>query len=200
MAGKRKTTKKAEEIAALADELIIEEDEIEEVEGVEDFEEDYRPRRRKRRKKKNLLPFFVLFALVGLTWYIVNYKKNNDTKADTKTPVVQKTQKEIKANEQIFNKVKKLIIVPEETPEIIKLEEENLAQIKKIYPFFVLAEADDRLLIFPKSRRAILYRPSRNILVNVGPIVINLPTNQAKPENKVEKEKINSNKSDKKDN
>lgn len=63
----------------------------------------------------------------------------------------------------------KLIILPQgETPALATVT--NAATLAAQQPFFVNAQNGDDLLVYPKAAEAILYSPSRNIIVNVGPI------------------------------
>ncbi len=65
--------------------------------------------------------------------------------------------------------VGKLILLPkDETPVLAKIT--NAKKLATQQPFFTNAKDGDELLIFQKSARAIIYSPSRNIIVNVGPI------------------------------
>ncbi len=69
----------------------------------------------------------------------------------------------------IVDKVGKHIMLPSgETPEVSTVEgASDLAS----QPFFQNVKDGDKILIYPKAARIIIYRPSENILVNVGPIV-----------------------------
>lgn len=86
-----------------------------------------------------------------------NIKKNPNqvTKAETDALVAQ---------------VSKLINLPgDETPTIATvLDKEKL----KDQPFFAGAENGDKILIFTKAKKAVIFRPSQNRLINVGPIAI----------------------------
>lgn len=65
----------------------------------------------------------------------------------------------------LVEKVGKLIDLPSEKPQVAIVKDAEI--VKKSEPFFVNVENGDRLLMY--SDRVILYRPSDNKLVNVGP-------------------------------
>ncbi len=69
----------------------------------------------------------------------------------------------------ITDKVRKLIILPNETPAIAEIKDKTkLTQ----QAFFANAENGDQLLIYAKSRKAYIYREKDNILVNVDSVDI----------------------------
>ncbi len=93
----------------------------------------------------------VLLALgFGACWFIFDGFRNQDD------PAV------------ILEKVGKHLILPNETPEITTIEQAGELNAQ---PFFSGVKDGDKILIYPKAARIIIYRPSDNILVNVGPIV-----------------------------
>ena len=68
--------------------------------------------------------------------------------------------------EQVISDVAKIYDLPTD-------EEPTLATVsdtKKLadQPFFAKAQQDDRVLFFPKSKKAILYRPSTNKIIEVS--------------------------------
>lgn len=72
------------------------------------------------------------------------------------------------ATKEILDKVGKLIILPQD-------EEPTIATVTdpeklKDQPFFQKAQKDDKVLIYTKNKKAILYRPSSNQIVDVAPI------------------------------
>jgi len=76
-----------------------------------------------------------------------------------------------KAIKDLEDKIGKLIILPNETPTVA-----TILDAKKLIaeqPFYAGAENGDQLLVYPKSQKAIIYSPSRNVLVNVGPVYFN---------------------------
>ncbi len=86
-----------------------------------------------------------------------NIKKNPNQVAQAET-------------EALVAQVGKLIDLPkDETPTVATvLDKEKL----KDQPFFSNAQNGDKILIYTKAKKAIVYRPSANKLINVGPIAI----------------------------
>jgi hypothetical protein len=72
--------------------------------------------------------------------------------------------------DQLVEQVSKLIDLPkDETPTVATiLDKEKL----KDQPFFANAQNGDKILIYTKAKKAIIFRPSQNKLINVGPIAI----------------------------
>lgn len=67
------------------------------------------------------------------------------------------------------------ILLPEgETPLVATIT--DAATLREEQPFYQNAEDGDQLLIYGQSLRAILWSPSRDIIINVGPV--ELPTEQ----------------------
>lgn len=69
-------------------------------------------------------------------------------------------------------KASSLIIMPtEEVPVVAHVS--DASALRNAQAFYKNVENDDVLLIYSVAQRAILYRPSTHILVNVGPIYLN---------------------------
>jgi len=74
----------------------------------------------------------------------------------------------------LIDKVGKLIKLPEgEIPTVATIS--NLERLKA-QPFFARAKVGDRLLIFNQAKKAVLYDPVENKIVEVGPLIIPTPT------------------------
>lgn len=69
----------------------------------------------------------------------------------------------------LISKVGKLIELPDEEPTIATVVDPVALQSQ---PFFANAQKDDKVLIYPKAQKAILYSPSRNKIIEVGPVII----------------------------
>ncbi len=79
----------------------------------------------------------------------------------------------------LINKVSKIMLLPaNEQPSLANID--DLSSLKT-QPFFVNAMVGDKLLVFNTSKVAILYRPSENKIIQVGPINVNPPSQSAQP-------------------
>ena len=74
--------------------------------------------------------------------------------------------------EQVLTQVGRLIILPqgEEPVMATVVDAEALA---KEQPFYANAINGDKVLVYLQNKQAIIYSPERDIIVNVGPVVIN---------------------------
>lgn len=110
-----------------------------------------------------ILPFIALAAFGG--YY---FKQYNELK---KTPI---TAEQAAADEEsrVLEAVSKLYDVPkDEKPQIAAVKDKEV--LKKENPvFFDKVENGDRLLLYQKAQLALLYRPSTNQLIKVGPLQV----------------------------
>lgn len=78
---------------------------------------------------------------------------------------------------QILREVGQLIqLPPNETPTMATIS--NAAAVKQSQPFLANAENGDVLIVYANAREALLYRPSTNKLIAVGPVNNNPPADQ----------------------
>lgn len=90
-------------------------------------------------------------------------KKKVDALSNPQEAARQETQKTIDA-------VGKLIELPSnETPTIATITDKDKL---KEQAFFAKAENNDKVLIYPQAKKAILYRPSTNKVIEVGAVNI----------------------------
>jgi hypothetical protein len=69
----------------------------------------------------------------------------------------------------ILKKVAALIQLPtDESPTMATIN--DAAAAKKVQPFLTNAENGDVLIVYPNAKTALLYRPSTNKLIAVGPV------------------------------
>lgn len=101
----------------------------------------------------------LILGIVAFYFYnqYQNIKKNPNQVAKAET-------------EALVAEVSKLIDLPkDETPTVATvLDKDKL----KDQPFFANAQNGDKILIYTKAKKAIIYRPKENKLINVGPIAI----------------------------
>ena len=104
----------------------------------------------------------IIILVLGLYYYL-QYQKNQQI---LKNPLLA-SQKE---QETLIANVAKLTDLPNEQPTIAKVSDITKLQGQ---PFFQKAKNGDYVLIYSKSEEAILYDPTENKIVQIGPININ---------------------------
>jgi cell division protein FtsB len=78
---------------------------------------------------------------------------------------------------QLTEKVGNLVVLPNETPTLATVNDP--AKLKD-QAFFAQAEKGDKVLIFTQAKRAILYRPSTNKVIESAPVNIGDSSSQSK--------------------
>jgi len=120
----------------------------------------------RRRGGSNLIKIgviIVVVALVGVvTWQFIEMGRlrNPDHSAEQAT-------REARA---LKEQVSKLMQLPDEDATVATVQDASRLSGQD---FFKDAENGDKVLIFTIARRAVIYRPSTNMIINSGPIVIN---------------------------
>lgn len=114
----------------------------------------------------NRIGLFILFLLallfVGTTTFY--YRENSRLRNNSE----QAAQESIM---ELVNTVSKLIILPQgETPTVATVTDPE--KLKKEQSFFVNASAGDKILIYTGARKAFMYNPTLNKIIEVAPIVI----------------------------
>jgi len=69
---------------------------------------------------------------------------------------------------KVQNEVSKLMILPDEEALVSSVDD---ADATRQQPFFAQVENGDHVLIFVQAAKIVIYRPSTNKIINVGPIV-----------------------------
>ena len=116
----------------------------------------------KRRKffRPGIVIFLLILALTAAGITIFLLAKDLNTKTDSQSE---------NAGLAVKSKVEKLMYLPNETPQVMTME--NADEVKKNNPFFKDVQNGDQILIFLADSRVVIYRESENKIVNVGPIV-----------------------------
>ncbi len=110
-------------------------------------------------KKNLLLVSLVVLIFAGGVLYVQNEKKKI-----SENPQLAANQD----IEKVVAKVSKLIELPEnETPTLATVSDKEKL---KDQPFFKNAQNGDKVLIYQDAKKAILYRPSTNKIIEVAPI------------------------------
>lgn len=110
-------------------------------------------------RKINLLfvgTVVVLLVAAGLFWYV--QQKSGNSQVAAKNEV-----------QQVVAAVGKLMQLPNEDVTIATVSDVTKLSAQ---PFFKYAQNGDKVLIYTASKKAILYRPSVNKIIDVGPITL----------------------------
>lgn len=121
------------------------------------------------------LPHQTLAALVLLFFLIIAYGSWRYIQAARELAEIKINPAKIQ--ELSRNENKKIVEAVGKLMELPKGEEPTVAIVSNVerlknQPFFALAQNDDRVLIFTNAKRAILYRPATNKIIDVAPINI----------------------------
>lgn len=134
-----------------------------------------RERRFKLGKLKALVPRLSLtwvFTLIALSFGLFMFVQFHEAKAKLQPEAASKKQ-----ISSLVGKVSKLAVIPQdETPTIITVL--NASKVNN-QTFYQDAKDGDKVLVFNQKKRAILYRPSTNQIVNIAPVVVS-PTEDTK--------------------
>lgn len=112
----------------------------------------------------------LLIGSLSGAFYFYQEAKNLQTQTpqDQDPAVVAKQE-----SEELVEKVGKLIMLPEgETPTIATVTD---PQKLKDQPFFANAKKGDKVLLYTEAKKAFLYDPIANKLIDVGPLNLTAP-------------------------
>ncbi len=105
-----------------------------------------------------------VLALIPSYYFYTKYQKANNLLKNPQQVSVEQTK-------SVVEKVGKLIVLPkDETPSLASVQDKTKL---KDQPFFKNAVNGDKLLLYIKAKKAILYRESTNKIIEVAPININ---------------------------
>lgn len=110
---------------------------------------------------------FVILVMVATGGYLAYraYATPDDANDISSEQAAKETQ-------ALLERVGTLILLPaDETPVIYEVNDPAILISQQ--PFFAGAAQGDKLIIYPNAVKAILYSPSKHVLINVGPITFN---------------------------
>lgn len=124
----------------------------------------------KRQKQLILwLIIIILFiAAIGTAAYYIKryHESQQQVKKLSSNPTLTAQQQQ----QNLINEVGKLAVLPTgETPTIATVT--DITKLKD-QPFFANAKNGDKVLIYTQAKKAYLYRPSTNKLINIAPVNI----------------------------
>lgn len=112
-------------------------------------------------RKKKIVAIALVVLAVTAVWYFMRAAQTPEEKA------AQELAAAIVA-------VEKLMILPEGDEPVLATITDAAALIAQ-QPFFAGSINGDQLLLYPKNSKAIIYSPSRSVVVNAGPIETGAP-------------------------
>lgn len=113
------------------------------------------------RRRSSILLVLVIILAAGCVFFYAQYRAAQDKVESAKSG--QSAQAK-----DVIRTVGKIAIVPtDETPTIATVT--NVEKIKG-QEFFVNAKNGDKVLVYAKQKKAILYRPSTNQIVNINTV------------------------------
>lgn len=119
-----------------------------------------------------ILGAFVGVVLLGFGVYKYVALRSEVVKLRSLPQAAQEATKE--ENARIIDQVKKLINVPtDETPTVATVSD---SEKLKNNAFFANAQNGDKVLIYTTTKKAIIFRPGENKIIEVGPISIGTPS------------------------
>jgi type II secretory pathway pseudopilin PulG len=113
-----------------------------------------------------IIIIILLIGLAFLGWQYNKARQDNKKLADPQV-AVQRDAQELKT------KVGQLVELPNEQPTIATVNDVTKLQNQQ---FFAKAQNGDKVLIFKEAKRAVLYRPSTNKVIESAPV--NIGTSQ----------------------
>ena len=118
---------------------------------------------RKKMSLKKIIAIIVIVAIIAIAAkYIMKMGAGDD--------VAQQQEETVALLQQIGSRM----MLPDEQPIVATVNE--AAKLISEQAFYAGVQDGDKLVIFPRSQKAVLYSPSREIIVNAGPFIINNST------------------------
>ena len=108
--------------------------------------------------KRNSIVILFVVLLIACIYFFVQYRKLS------RTPDVIAKEK----TAEVIKKISELAIVPND-PGAVLATVTDITKLKDQH-FFANAQNGDQIVIFPSVMKAVLYRPSINRIVDIGPL------------------------------
>jgi len=118
---------------------------------------------------KGLIAALVILLIATTFTAIYYYQKAS---AAPKTIEDSQAALQVEVNTLLENVGKLIVLPPDEKPVIATVADPTKLQGQ---PFFANAQIGDKVIIYPEARKAILYNPESNKIVEVAPLNIGQP-------------------------
>lgn len=121
--------------------------------------------RRKRPTTRTLLVAVLVVVLAGgLVYTGMRYQQSREEVARLSDP----TEAAKAETDKLIQQVSNLVELPQnETPTVATVADKDKLAAQ---PFFVNAQNGDKVLIYTQAKKAVLYRPSTNKVIEVAPV------------------------------
>ena len=129
------------------------------------------------RKKRGSVPkwlgrilLFLLF-LSALAVAFVFYSYETVSKNTDRIILFEKGSAMKNNPDGLITSVQRHILLPsDEKPSVATII--NVEQLKKSQPFYMNAHNGDKLLIYFQAKKAVIYDPMKDIIINIGPLIL----------------------------
>ncbi|KKT36061.1 MAG: hypothetical protein UW22_C0045G0011 [Candidatus Gottesmanbacteria bacterium GW2011_GWB1_44_11c] len=108
---------------------------------------------------------FLILSMIGIGSGVYFYRQYRTSEEKLKNP----NQAAKQESKELMKRVGKLMILPFEEAQVATIADAET--LKKTQAFFQDAKDNDKLLIFPDAKKAIIYRPTANVIINVAPFI-----------------------------
>ncbi|MFA6081414.1 MAG: hypothetical protein WC741_03320 [Patescibacteria group bacterium] len=112
------------------------------------------------KNNKLYLVIILLIAVLPSLYFYTKYEKAQN--------IVNSLDKNTDETKLLIDKIGNLMVLPKNEVPIVATVSDKKKLINQ--PFFQIAENGDKVLIYSKSKKAILYRPGINKIIDVAPI------------------------------
>jgi len=119
-----------------------------------------------------LAVIIVIFLIAGFAWVYHSYSQAAKRAQNYTNSVLDKQKTDAQNELQIMiDKIGKHILLPTgETPALATVM--NAGTLSKDQPFYKDAQNGDKVLVYFTAKKAFLYDPNRDIIINVGPLIL----------------------------
>jgi hypothetical protein len=123
--------------------------------------------------KKSIALLFLLAFAGSVAWGFWSYKMYQDAKNQINQLTSLDGQQELAQQEidKVLDRVRIHMLLPDDEEPVMAtvVDAQSLAQEQDFYKD---ASNGDRVIVYQKAQKAILYNPDKDIIVNVGPIFL----------------------------
>ncbi|MEY2672035.1 MAG: hypothetical protein RL687_452 [Candidatus Parcubacteria bacterium] len=116
--------------------------------------------------KKNIVILLGLLVVLSTVSSVYFYKKSTDSESKAS----------LKEAEELVSVIGEIALLP--TGEIPTVATVSDPEALRDQPFFVDSIKDDKVLIYSNAKKAILYRPSIEKVINIAPLNVGTPKAQ----------------------